>query len=81
MFESFIEISGTTGDMNIDNEIFYIARKFGIRKYKINEDGTIDVDGDVDLSGKELTELPLKFRNITGDFYCYKNLVEMNYWI
>ncbi len=73
MFESFIEISGTTGDMNIDNEIFYIARKFGIRKYKINEDGSIDVSGDVNLSYKGLSELPLKFRNITGDFYCNSN--------
>jgi hypothetical protein len=73
MFESFIEISGTTGDMNIDNEIFYIARKYGIRKYKINEDGSIDVSGDVNLSYKGLSELPLKFRNITGDFYCNSN--------
>ena len=73
MCESFIEISGTTGDMNIDNEIFYIARKYGIRKYKINEDGSIDVSGDVNLSYKGLSELPLKFRNITGDFYCNSN--------
>ena len=73
MFESFIKISGTTGDMNIDNQIFYIARKYGMKKYKINEDGSVDVDGNVSLSSQGLSKLPLKFRNITGDFYCNSN--------
>jgi hypothetical protein len=66
LFESFKDIDS-------------ICKKFGIYNYTINEDGTIDViasrffRGDVDLSNKGLTELPLKFRNVTGYFYCYDN--------
>jgi hypothetical protein len=58
-------------------DIDSICRKFGIENYTTNEDGSIDVDGGVNLSyliGYEgLTELPLKFRNVTGSFYCDNN--------
>ena len=39
----------------------------------INSDGSIDVDGDVGLNNERLTKLPLKFRNVGGDFYCSYN--------
>jgi hypothetical protein len=55
------------------NDIDSICRKYDIENYTINEDGTIDVDGDVDLSYKGLTELPLRFRNVTFNFYCQNN--------
>jgi hypothetical protein len=54
-------------------DIDSICQKFGIKNYTINSDGSIDVDGNVDLIDKGLTKLPLKFRNVTGDFYCYNN--------
>ena len=47
-----------------------ICSKYGIENYTINDDGTIDVNGYVNLYNKNLTKLPLKFRNVTGDFYC-----------
>jgi hypothetical protein len=50
-----------------------ICKKYGIENYTINEDGKIDVDGNVNLSSKKLTELPLKFRYLGGGFYCYNN--------
>lgn len=31
-------------------KIQYLCKKYNITNYKINKDGTIDVDGDVDLS-------------------------------
>jgi hypothetical protein len=62
------------------NPIDSICKKWGIENYTINEDGTIDVDGTVNLCWYkvtdyrsalgELAEIPLKFRNVTGDFYC-----------
>jgi hypothetical protein len=55
--------------MNIKN----ICKKYDIENYTINEDGSIDVNGDVNLSFKSLTELPLKFRNVTGTFQCSDN--------
>jgi hypothetical protein len=55
------------------NDIDSICRKFGIENYTINEDGSIDVDGNVSLSSQGLTELPLRFRNVTFNFWCSNN--------
>ncbi len=44
---------------------------FGITNYKINEDGSIDVDGDVRLGSKSFVKLPLVFNNVTGNFWCH----------
>jgi hypothetical protein len=41
---------------------------FGIKKYTINEDGMVDVDGSVDLSHRNLTEIPIKFGVVKGNF-------------
>ena len=41
--------------------------------YTINDDGSIDVDGDVNLGNKDLTKIPFKFRHVSGDFHCYNN--------
>ena len=42
-------------------------------KYTINDDGSIDVNGSVDLSGRGLSKLPFKFRNVNGSFRCNNN--------
>jgi hypothetical protein len=54
-------------------DIDSICERYGIENYTINEDGTIDVDGCINLTHKGLTELPLKFRNVTGYFWCSAN--------
>ena len=36
------------------NEIDSICRKLGIRNYTVNVDGTVDVNGDVSLSGSRV---------------------------
>jgi hypothetical protein len=54
-------------------DIDSICQKYRIKNYTINQDGTIDVDGNVYLSFKKLNKLPLKFRNVSGNFYCYNN--------
>ncbi len=50
-----------------------ICLQYGIANYTINQDGSIDVDSNVDLSNYRLTKLPLKFGKVTGYFYCYRN--------
>jgi hypothetical protein len=50
-----------------------ICKKYGIENYKINYDGTVDVNGNVNLFNKKLTEFPLKFGNIIGHFQCMGN--------
>jgi hypothetical protein len=55
------------------NDIDSICRKWGLVPDTINSDGSIDVDGDVNLTNKGLNKLPLKFRNVSGDFICQHN--------
>ena len=59
LFESF---------ENIDE----ICKKYGIKNYTINPDGSIDVNDDVDLCFKNLIKLPLKFNKV-GWFDCSDN--------
>jgi hypothetical protein len=54
-------------------QIDAICRKYGIKNWTINPDGTVDVDDDVNLFEKGLKKLPLKFEKVAGDFYCYDN--------
>ena len=60
LFESFEDIDS-------------ICRKYGIVNYTINPDGSVDVDGDVNLDNGVLIKLPLRFRNVSGDFHCSYN--------
>ena len=62
LFESF---------ENIDE----ICKEYGITDYTINSDGSIDVNGSVYLNDKNLTELPLKFNKVGGDFDCSGNFI------
>lgn len=43
------------------------------RKYTINEDLTVDVEGAVDISNLELTKIPVQFRKVSGYFICDNN--------
>jgi len=54
-------------------KVFEDIEKLGIENYKFNDDFSIDVNGNVDLSFNDLTKLPFKFRNVSGDFYCNNN--------
>lgn len=56
-----------------EQEIHDICNKYNIKKYSINPDGSIDVDGNVDLSYMNLTELPIKFNKVRGSFDCSGN--------
>ena len=53
--------------------ISLICEKYNITNYTINDDGSIDVNGNVDLYYMELTELPLIFNKVTGWFDCGRN--------
>jgi hypothetical protein len=54
---------------NIDS----LCEKYNIENYTINSDGFIDVNGDVNLFSRGLTDLPLKFNKVTGNFDCGSN--------
>lgn len=46
-----------------------------IENYLINDDLTVDIDGDVNLRSKGLSKIPIKFNNVTGSFDCSENYV------
>ena len=52
----------------------------GIHNYTINNDLTVDVDGDVDLYNKNLTKIPVQFNEVLGNFDCSYNNLESLEW-
>ena len=52
------------------NSIDEICEKLKIKNYTINQDGSIDVDGNVYLYNIQMYKLPLVFNKINGDFIC-----------
>ena len=54
-------------------DIHKICKKYKIKNYTINPDGSIDVYGHIYLQRIELTKLPIKFNHVSGDFWCYRN--------
>jgi hypothetical protein len=60
LFESFEEIDS-------------ICKKYNIKNYTINPDGSVDVDGSVILSSYRFVKLPLKFGRVSGYFDCSDN--------
>jgi len=55
-----------------ESEVDRICKKWGIENWSL-VDGLVNVDGDVHLQDKGLTELPLKFGTVTGYFDCEMN--------
>ena len=49
------------------------CRLYKIDKYHINSDGSVDVNGDVTITGYSFKELPIVFNNINGIFNCSRN--------
>lgn len=55
----------------LDRHLF--LKNAGVEEYTINEDGSIDVIGDVNLSNKNISRIPYKFNKVGGNFYCGRN--------
>ena len=56
-------------------EIVAWLKSVNIYEYKINSDYTVDVQQTVNLSGKKLTSIPIKFGTIDGNFLAENNLL------
>ena len=51
-------------------DIYSMCKRYKINRYTVNDDGSIDVDGSVNLVGKLDGDIPFNFRYVSGDFYC-----------
>jgi len=59
-------------------EVQKIINILGIENYKINEDLSVDVNEDVNISEKKLKTIPIKFGKVGGNFDCrYNNLTSL----
>jgi len=47
--------------------------RYQIKNYSINSDGSIDVDGNVNLNQRGLLSLPLRFGKVSGSFEINRN--------
>lgn len=56
--------------MTDHKEIEVWLLKFGISNFDISEDNLVNCNGDVDLSHKEITSIPVKFNIVKGNFSC-----------
>ena len=54
-------------------EVIEVCERHRIKNYTINDDLSIDVDGDVHLYSKNLEYLPLRFSYVSGAFLCFDN--------
>ena len=54
-------------------EIKKWLNSMGIDKYTINDDLTVDVDGDVYIIRKQLFGIPIQFGKVSGNFVCSYN--------
>jgi hypothetical protein len=59
--------------LNNKLEIINWLEKMNIKNYTINQDLTVDVDGNVDLIKQKLKTIPVQFGEINGNFYCWYN--------
>lgn len=55
------------------NEMEIWLNTYKIKNYVINEDLTVDVNGDVYLCWEKLDEIPIQFGLVQGNFICHRN--------
>ncbi len=57
-------------------EIRKLCKLYKIHDFKINDDGSIDTKYSVDLSNRDLDEIPIKFNKVRGYFDCSNNNIK-----
>lgn len=57
----------------MNSDVEDVLKEYKIKNSSVNRTGTVDVTGDVDMSRMNLASLPVKFRRVTGNFYCQRN--------
>lgn len=48
---------------------------YKVKNFTINDDLTVDVDGNVDLDQRHIAKIPFKFGKVNGHFACERNVL------
>ncbi|MBB4804375.1 hypothetical protein HNP37_004462 [Flavobacterium nitrogenifigens] len=61
----------------IKRQVYHIIKKYNIRigLFSIDKSGFINVTGDVYITNTVLKKLPLRFKKVSGNFYCSSNML------
>jgi hypothetical protein len=54
-------------------EIIKWLERYKVENYTINEELTVDVNGNIDLNSKNIKSIDVNFNKINGSFYCHHN--------
>jgi len=60
-------------ELTEDQKVFLDRVCYDRKNWKLNSDGKVDVDGNVNMTEMGLTEIPVKFGKVNGSFYCENN--------
>lgn len=60
-------------ELNTPKDISQWLDKYEVKNYTINDDLTVDVLGDVDISENNLKKIPVQFGKVIGSFDCSDN--------
>jgi hypothetical protein len=72
-------IVGLPHDPNSEEYLKLYLQHINVKDYRINEDKSVDVFGDVNISSLKLKRIPIKFGVVFGNFYCKDNeLINLN---
>ena len=58
-------------------QLIDFCKEYKIYEYTINDDRSISVEGDVDLSSLICDKIPYKFLNVSGKFICPKTILTL----
>ena len=73
MIKKFNQFINESNFPTSKEEIGLLCEKYKIINYSINDDLSIDVQGNVNLYNLKLKSLPLRFSRVSGHFYCSSN--------
>ena len=54
-----------------------VCRKYDIQNYTVNNDGSLNINGKVDISNRHLIRIPYKFNKVSSDFLCNNNKLKL----
>lgn len=76
MIKNYYQFNESLKDVNTKEDIIRLCKEYSIRFYKINDDLSIDITSNINLTHREFKNIPLNFNKINGSFDISENFIE-----